>query len=223
MRIALNGMFLGQESTGSGQYTQQLLRALVQLDGDNEYLLYTSNSLRAAATEIPPCPPLIRGVWGDSLRTPVAHLSANLDKVWFEQITFPRACRRAGVDLAHVPYWASPIRPTVPTIVTVHDLIPMLLPLYRGSALVRLYTRLVAAAARRADYVITDSLASQADIVQHLNVPAERVQVIYLAADATCRPITDEATLAATLQSVPGSKSQVLDLRPETWDLGLVV
>jgi glycosyltransferase involved in cell wall biosynthesis len=62
---------------------------------------------------------------------------------------------------------------------------------------VRLYTRLVAAAARRAEYVITDSLASQADIVQHLRVPAERVQVIYLAADATCRPITDEATLAA--------------------------
>jgi glycosyltransferase involved in cell wall biosynthesis len=99
--------------------------------------------------------------------------------------------------VAHVPYWASPIRPTVPTVVTVHDLIPLLLPLYRGSALVRLYTRLVAAAARRADYVITDSLASQADIVAHLHIPAERVQVIYLAADPTCQPVADAEALAA--------------------------
>ena len=42
MRIAVNGLFLGQESTGSGQYTAQLLRALLQLDAGHEYLVYTS-------------------------------------------------------------------------------------------------------------------------------------------------------------------------------------
>jgi glycosyltransferase involved in cell wall biosynthesis len=173
MRIAMNGLFLGQESTGSGQYTEQLLRALREFDGANEYVVEKPRFLKKP------------GFW------------QNLDKLWFEQVSFPRACRRAGADVAHVPYWASPLWPAVPTVVTVHDLIPMLLPLYRGSLLVRLYTRLVAAAARRAAAVLTDSLASQADIIQHLHVPPQRVHAIYLAADADCRPVTDQATLAA--------------------------
>jgi glycosyltransferase involved in cell wall biosynthesis len=191
MRIAVNGLFLGQESTGSGQYTEQLLRALRQLDAGHEYLVYTS-----AAGNQKPVFPQVPGATRRGLKK-TGFFSTNLRKLWFEQVTFPQACRSAGADVAHVPYWASPIRPTVPTVVTVHDLIPMLLPLYRGSVRVRLYTRLVAAAARRADAILTDSLASWADIVQHLRVPPERVQVIYLAADADCRPVTDQATLAA--------------------------
>jgi glycosyltransferase involved in cell wall biosynthesis len=103
-------------------------------------------------------------------------------KVLFEQVAFPRAARAWGADVAHVPYWGSSLWPRVPTAVTVHDLIPLLLPAYRGGLPVRLYTRLVAAAARRAAAVITDSLASKRDIVTHLEVPAERVHAIYLAA-----------------------------------------
>ena len=41
MRVGFNAFFLGQESTGSGQYTRQLLQALAQLDKGNEYLLFT--------------------------------------------------------------------------------------------------------------------------------------------------------------------------------------
>ena len=101
------------------------------------------------------------------------------------------------MDVAHVPYFASPLCPAVPTVVTVHDLIPLLLPAYRGSIGVRLYTHLVAAAARRAKLIITDSLAYKNDIVKHLRVPTERVRVIYLAADPACRPVTNKKALAA--------------------------
>lgn len=184
MRVAFNGFFLGQESTGSGQYTRQLLRALAQLDQHNEYLLFQLE--KPGFSQKP-----------GLLRTPFTHRSENLDKLWFEQIAFPRACRAASVDLCHVPYFASPLYPTVPTVVTVHDLIPLLLTAYRGSIGVRLYTHLVAAAARRADLIITDSLHSKGDIVQHLRVPPERVHVIYLAADPACRPVLDKEALAA--------------------------
>ncbi|MBM4430144.1 MAG: glycosyltransferase family 4 protein [Chloroflexi bacterium] len=190
MRVAWNAFFLGQESTGSGQYTQQLLQAFAQLDTHNEYLLYTMGKPAISAD---PGPYALR-----VLPTPFTRLSDNLAKLWFEQVSLARACRNARADLCHVPYFASPLRPAVPTVVTVHDLIPLLLPLYRGSVMVRLYTQLVAAAARRADRVITDSLHSKNDIVRHLRVPAERVHVIYLAAHPMCRPITDENVLADT-------------------------
>jgi glycosyltransferase involved in cell wall biosynthesis len=106
----------------------------------------------------------------------------NAGKVLFEQVAFPRAARTWGAAVAHVPYWGSSLWPRVPTVVTVHDLIPLLLPAYRGGVPVRLYTRLVAAAARRAEAVITDSLASKRDIVAHLDLPPDRVHPIYLAA-----------------------------------------
>ena len=171
MRIGINAFFLKRPETGSGQYTRHLLEALARVEPANEYILFG---------------PAIR----DS-----RFAIRNLHKLWFEQVSFPRACR--GLDLAHVPYFASPLFPTTPTVVTIHDLIPLILPAYRGSLLVRAYTRLVAAAARRANAVIADSQASKRDIVRLLGIPSHRVQVVYLAADEKFGPVRDETLVEA--------------------------
>ncbi|MBC7232437.1 MAG: glycosyltransferase family 4 protein [Chloroflexi bacterium] len=190
MHIAFNAFFLGEETTGSGQYMHHLLHALAQLDKGHEYFLY-SGKKPGFAREPDFASPL------QILYTPFPRRFENLNKLWFEQIAFPLACRRASVHLAHVPYFASPILPTVPTVVTIHDLIPLLLPAYRSSVFVQLYTHMVAAAARRATRIITDSQCSKNDIVRYLRVPSERVHVIYLAADPACQPVRDENVLAA--------------------------
>ena len=126
----------------------------------------------------------------------VSRISPNLAKLWFEQIAFPHACRRLRADVAFVPYWGSPLWSPCPVVVTVHDLIPLLLPLYRGGPLQRAYTWLVSRTARRADAVLTDSEASKRDIVAHLGIGPERVHAIHLAADPRYRPVTDPAELA---------------------------
>jgi len=166
MKIAINGWFWDQPATGSGQYLRALLTALKARAPDNAYVL---------------CVPKAAG--------------GNFGKLWFEQVAFPSACRRERADLAHVPYFASPVFPATRTVVTIHDLIPLLLPAYRGSPLVRAYTRLVAAAARRADAVIADSECSQRDIIKHLGIDAARVRVVHLAADARYRPVDDTAAV----------------------------
>jgi len=172
LRVAINAWFLNQPGTGSGQYLQHLLRAMPGVAPDIHYLLV------APADRLDAQLPEFEGdVWPVQSRL----WRGNLGKVWFEQVYFPRVCRRWGADLAHVPYWGSPLRPPVPTVVTVHDLIPLLLPAYRGGPLVRLYTRLAAAAARRATAVLTDSLASKHDIETHLELPPQRVHCVYLA------------------------------------------
>jgi glycosyltransferase involved in cell wall biosynthesis len=88
----------------------------------------------------------------------------------------------------------------------------MLLPAYRGSILVRLYTRLVAAAARKADIVLTDSEASKRDIVRLLGIPTARVRVIYLAVDDIYQPVLDEHRLAATRRKYGLPESYLLYL-----------
>lgn len=172
VRIAINAWFLDQQGTGSGQYLRGLLRAMPAVGAAHQFLLVT-----------PPGVPefQISGLRLEYWPLESRSWRSNLGKVLFEQVTFPRVCRRWGADLAHVPYWGSSLRPRVPTVVTVHDLIPLLLPAYRGGLLVQLYTRLVAASARRAAAVLTDSLASQRDIEEHLDLPAGRVHCVYLA------------------------------------------
>ena len=187
MRVILNGWFWGQTATGSGQYLAHLLEHLPKAEPKNEILLATWQR-HAPSPDPPGC-----SVW--PLSTPFDRISANLSKLWFEQVSFPRAARRLGGDLAHVPHWGSPLRPTVPTVVTIHDLIPLLLPAYQGSRLVQGYTRLVAAAARRAVGVITVSQASQRDIIAHLRLPAARVWVTHEAAPASFQR-ADEAQIA---------------------------
>jgi glycosyltransferase involved in cell wall biosynthesis len=183
LRVAVNAWFLDEPGTGSGQYLQGLLRGMAALGGEEErpHLLLVVPDLSTGRPELP-------GLSVEWWPLPEAAWRSNTGKVAFEQVAFPRACRRWGADVAHVPYWGSPLWPAVPTVVTVHDLIPLLLPAYRGGPLVRLYTRLVSAAARRTSLVLTDSLASKADIEVHLRLPGGRVRAIYLAVDERFTP-----------------------------------
>lgn len=172
MRIAINAWFLDQPGTGSGQYLRGLLRAMADEAMEHQFLLISPSEDSEFQL-----PELQAVQWHFRSR----FWQSNLGKVLFEQIAFPWACRRWEADVAHVPYWGCPLWPSVPTVVTIHDLIPLLLPAYRGGLLVRLYTRLVAVTARRAAVVLTDSLASKRDIEEHLGLPPGRVRCIYLA------------------------------------------
>ncbi len=183
MRIALNGTFFDRPTTGSGQYLHELLAAMVKRAPDHDYIVVvpetdvTARELHALAQFSP-------RVFFYPESVGLARFSKNLAKLAFEQNTFNRAARRERAALAHVPYFAPPFFPATRTVVTIHDLIPLILPEYRGSLLVRAYTRLVALAARRADTIIADSEHSRRDIVNRLGVEPARVKVVYLATHA---------------------------------------
>ncbi len=180
MHIAINAWFWDNPSVGSGQYLKYLLPALLKADDQLEITLISPQSFVSAPSD-------------ERLKTivatvPFANPTSNLAKVWFEQISFPRACHHLRVDVAHVPYFGSPLSPTVPTVVTIHDIIPLILPEYRGGFRVRLYTSLVAAAASQAHLILADSVASQQDILAKLHVFSTQIRVVYLAPAPHFRP-----------------------------------
>ena len=192
LRIAINAWFIDQPTTGSGQYLVHLLSEYAQQHSQHRYLLCTHPHHPAPQALLQSSPAFEWRV----LSTPFDGLHHHFAKLWFEQVTFPRACKRWRASLAHVPYWASPLRIAVPAVVTIHDLIPLLLPAYRGGTLGRLYTQLVARSARNAELVLTDSVASRRDIVQHLGLPRDRVRAIHLAADDRFHNELDTRTLS---------------------------
>jgi glycosyltransferase involved in cell wall biosynthesis len=192
MRIGLNGLFLHKPMTGSGQYTYHLWKELLALDHDDEFVLLSDRASDVSA-----------GLAASSHSrllvspSPLPGLPENLDKLGWEQLGLPIAGRRARLDLIHSPYFAGPVASSSKLVITIHDLIPMVLPQYAGSRMVRWYTRLVRLAARRADAIIADSECSKRDIVRLLRIAPEKVQVIYLAASEECRPLGDPAELEA--------------------------
>ena len=148
MRIVINGWFAVHDvQTGSGQYLRALLEWLPRVAPEHEYHLVVPQS--------GPAPTMAQAGAGYRVY-PVRASGFNLAKVRFEQWQFPRACRALRADLAHVPYWAPPLVSPAPIVVTIHDIIPLLLPEYRRGRRAGLYTALVSAAARGASLVLAD-------------------------------------------------------------------
>jgi glycosyltransferase involved in cell wall biosynthesis len=194
MHVVVNGWFWNRPDTGSGQYVRECIGALAALAPDVHLtVIVPQESTRQEA----------RGKRQEDELLPNCILhpaSCNLsdwDKLRFEQFTFPRLCRELRADLAHIPYWGSPLGPSIPTVVSILDLIPLLLPEYRGGPLVRADTGLVKAAAMNAALVLTISESSRRDIVEHLDIPESRVRVTYLAAGSQYSPRRDPADDAA--------------------------
>lgn len=168
LHVVVNGWFLGAKGAGSGQYIDALLTTLAANQQNVRWTLL----LPADANVAPPA-----GV--QIVETRLPPLPRQLQKLWWEQVTVPHAANALRADVLWVPYWAAPWWQPVPTVVTVHDLIPMLLLENRGGILNRTYTRLVAATAKKSSRIIAVSHAGKRDIVAYLGVSAEKVQVAW--------------------------------------------
>src|SRR5207248_9088337 len=104
----------------------------------------------------------------------------------------PAAARKAGVELFHVPYFAPPFFPRTPCVVTIHDVIPLRMPLYRAGAKTKTYMDLITRAAHKATLIMTVSQHAKQDMIDALKLPAERIRVIYEAAGDEYHPIDPE-------------------------------
>ena len=204
MRIAISGMFWGQPTVGSGQYLRGLLGALPRVAPQHEYIVllpaYLNDERKTSNDEQRASVSSFLAHGSSFVRTPFDQRSRNLAKLWFEQVGAPLAAARLRADLLHVPYFAPPLVRSVPVVATILDIIPLLLPEYRGRAGVRAYMRLVALAARRAERVVAISDASRADIVRHLGLAPGRVTTVPLAAGSQYRPIDHAQALACAAE-----------------------
>jgi glycosyltransferase involved in cell wall biosynthesis len=185
--VAVNAWFWDQSDTGSGQYLRQLLPALASLASDELIRLIVPDGVVTP----PPAGALMpgnsnsgRGKLGSRLKG----ISPALYKLYFEQRVFPHVSSNLSASVAHVPYHAAPVWSATPTVVTIHDLIPMIVEGYQKSPLMQAYVKLVAAGARRAQAIITDSEASKRDIVARLGIAPGRLHVIPLAPAPHFRP-----------------------------------
>lgn len=168
MQIAIDASTISTQG-GPRTYVLGLLEALLRNDRENDYVVFYNEPShlgrfpRAKEVVLPGKNPLAR--------------------LWREHVLLPLACRREKIDVLHCPKSAIPFFTPCPTVVTLHDLIPLKHPETEKVA-ARIYWRLqIPIAARRSDFIITDSEHARGEILTDFGVPPEKVRAVMLGFD----------------------------------------
>jgi glycosyltransferase involved in cell wall biosynthesis len=176
LTVGIDASVVNSSAGGTRVYALQLLQALVALRPEWAFILY----LRREGDE----EALGEIAHAANVRLQVVAARPN---AWRIQVALARRLKLDQVDLYHSLGFFLPVRWRGPKVVTVHDLnvyvtarnwlrLPTLLPWID----LALQTGL---SIRMADRVITDSESSRRQITRIMRLPANRVEVIPLAAD----------------------------------------
>ncbi|NTU81126.1 MAG: glycosyltransferase family 4 protein [Chloroflexales bacterium] len=173
MRIAIDARLNAYRQGGIAQYTRQLLAALAPCAPDDE-LVALQHYRQARPLVVAP------NVRRAALLTPPHNR--------YEQWGLPLELWPRRLDLLHCPDFIAPRRRPCPAVITIHDLAFLHFPEILDASARRFYGQ-VRAAAHDADAVITVSQATRQDIAGLLDLPPERVDVVYEAAAPSFTPL----------------------------------
>lgn len=168
MNIAIEARSLSAQTGGVKTYTYQLLRHLITAHSQEHFeCIYSSRK------------PL--GSFSNIQETVIPLYSEAFLPLWMNRVGRYIASRQPHV--MHYTKAAIPRYSGVPTVVTIYDIIPILLPTTQ-SPLRRLYwPRALRYAATHADHIMTISEKSKRDIIEHFGIAEDKITVTQLAVD----------------------------------------
>lgn len=129
------------------------------------------------------------GTYTNNLTSALKKIKDGPEIITFSGVEVP------SVDLVHYPYFdlffhTLPIKSTIPRIVTIHDVIPLVFPKQFPTGIKGKYNHfLQKRALQNTDAIICDSNISKKDIVEKLGYPDQKIHVIYLAPSGSFRPL----------------------------------
>ena len=189
LRIAVSGLSLQYPQTGTGRYAWRVLERLAAMS-TFEPLVIADRAKRELAGY---------GSAGSMriVKAPAApiRLGSYGRKLYWEQVGVRLAAARLGVDALYSPHFSLPLYPGLPSVISIHDLIPLTEPGYAGNLPTRLYFRLVSRAARQAMAINTLSVHARGEIERLLGIPRSRIHVIPPGVEAQFNPIADDHAL----------------------------
>ncbi len=179
--IVIDGVCLGRRKTGNETYIRGLLEGLASRAGDwsignraVKFSILTTSAHTGARQEC--------FEWID---IPLGNLaSRNL-------VTIPRLLSRIRPDVYHGVYWIRWWAPSCATLLTVHDLSFVSFPQGFKPHERWVYANIIRLCAHAADHLTTISHFSKKELMEHWQLPDEKVTVTYLGTDARFHPGTN--------------------------------
>ncbi|MHB8171815.1 MAG: glycosyltransferase family 4 protein [Thermincolia bacterium] len=166
--------------TGIGTYAHQLIRHLKVLGGEEYRLFWPGEEyqgLELAGEEV------------------FQQLEVHRDRYW-EEVFIPLTLVKEKIDIYHVPQngLGLPKGKQCQYVVTIHDIIPYLFPETVGKGYLKEFLEQMPHIVEQADKIITVSNSSKEDLINLLDVPEDKISVIYEAPEPYYRPLPkDEA------------------------------
>ncbi len=184
MRIAIM-MRSADEAGGIGVYARNIVEELLQLDHDNEYVLFYKSAK-------------LLGSYGRFANCREVLLPGKNKAIW-DQITIPRAARRANIDLIFNPKFTVPLLTRCKTVMVVHGadwFVPPYDEVY--TTVDNFYIkRVMPLYFRKADFISSVSDYSTDGFVKAFPWCKQKIKTIYFGPHQMFRPVTDEQTLTA--------------------------
>jgi glycosyltransferase involved in cell wall biosynthesis len=190
MRILVDYTSGIAQGAGIGRYTRNLVDAMLRLDRDDQFTLFSAdkpNALRG----FPDAP---------NVRTVVGPISNKRMTTLWHRFRAPLPIEMfAGVaDIFHSPDFSLPPVAHAQTVVTIHDLAFITHPDCAVPSLRDYLLRVTPHAVRRADRIIAVSNRTADDLVKLMGAPIEKITTIYLGVDPALKRVDDLARLTET-------------------------
>jgi glycosyltransferase involved in cell wall biosynthesis len=132
--------------------------------------------------------------------------------------------RISDFDAIHYPYFdlfflTLPLKKSAKTIVTIHDVIPLVYPKHYPPGIKGKMKLLIQKfSLQGTSAVITDSVNSKKDVFKYLNYPENKIQVIPLASGKEFKPITNHQSLVAVRKKYSLPDKFVLYVGDVNWN-----
>ena len=162
--------------TGMGTYSYQLMENLYRIDQKNTYRFF-----------------LPEGVWtkADPAMEGIFHSGGQSVSDFWERAYGRPVPAKEGMSLLHNPHngFGLPKDGRVPIVITIHDLIPYVLPQMCGKPYRDIFCREMPRFLERAAHIIAVSHHTKGDLQKILSVPEEKITVIHEAPEKLYQPM----------------------------------
>ena len=183
------------ERAGVGHYTFHLVRALLEIDRQNHYVLYFDHRMPAAVTDEFAAPNV------SVRRLPFSRYRKFLPFA-YSHLLLAAWLTNDKLDVFHAPANVMPLSYNRPTVVTIHDLAIYEHPEWFPSQIAS--TRLlVPQSIKKAATVIAVSQATKKDILNQFVVPSKKIVVVPEAADTALLKLRDRTADVRKIYKLP--------------------
>lgn len=173
LRIAVDARALVDSPAGVGYYTRSLLERLA-IRGNFQFTALSPRAARDAGT---------LAEAGVQFETSSPRIG-----FWWQQRTLPKRLRQGDFDLLWSPLGTLPQGAPIPSVVTVHDLTPLLFPYWHSWRNRVTFRRQLPGTLRAAKRIVAVSQATARDLERRFPTCADRVLVIPNGVDPALAP-----------------------------------
>ncbi|MDH5257277.1 MAG: glycosyltransferase family 4 protein, partial [Gammaproteobacteria bacterium] len=166
---------------GLGNYSRNLIKGLTEDFPDNSYVAFTPafNDPRAIAWQ--------KGIKGLEIIRPEGFISKKIPALWRSRFMIKDLVAN-NINLYHGLHHELPagIRETgIKSVVTVHDVLFLRFPQFHSKINRMIYAKKLQSSCESADVVIAISEQTKQDLIDFLQVPAEKIQVVYQSCESS--------------------------------------